>query len=82
MLNNKHGWRRFHFVSPFQGLVCFAGGLPRATLADSLCPGLSYFALSGRRKKFVPHPPRDLRGLFRLQFAVFIFGLRWVDWRI
>jgi prepilin-type N-terminal cleavage/methylation domain-containing protein len=56
MLNNKRGWQRFHFVSPLQGLVCFGGDLPRAALADSLCPGLSYFALSGQRKKFVPCP--------------------------
>jgi hypothetical protein len=57
-LNNKRGWQQFHFVSPLQGLVCFGGDLPKAALADSLCPGLSYFALSGQSKKFISHPPR------------------------
>jgi hypothetical protein len=62
--NHKRGWQRFHFVSPLQGLVCFGGDLPRAALADSLCPGLSYFALSGQRKIFVPRRAMGRRWFF------------------
>jgi hypothetical protein len=54
--NKKCGWRQGSFCFALTGLCFFGGDLPRAALADSLCPGLSYFALSGRMKEFASHP--------------------------
>ena len=41
--------RMVKFVSPFQGFGLL-GSIPRATLPDSLCPGLAYFGLSALGK--------------------------------
>ena len=54
---DKCGWQRLFCVA-LAGLGFFTVDLPRAALADSLCPGLSYFALAGRRKRFVSYPAK------------------------